>query len=67
MCTMRGPWPRRGPAPPGPALAQSGCEELATGSGLVPPGQWTFVAATIDERGDAALFINGQLRVSDRH
>ena len=42
--------------------AKSGCEELATAPRMVAPGKWAFVAATIDEAGEAALYVNGELR-----
>ena len=41
--------------------SHSGCEELASAHGLVPPGKWTFVAATIDSKGDAGIYVNGKL------
>ena len=42
--------------------SRSGCEELATEKGLVRSGRWAFIAASVDERGDAALFVDGVLR-----
>ena len=41
--------------------AHSGCEELASANGVVMPGKWAFVAATISDAGEAAIYVNGAL------